>query len=191
MRTMSAASNSIEYPEITTMWTSIKAIRSIIAAITVLLAGFAVTPSHAQGPVEYVKICTAYGAHFFYIPGTDTCVNANQIVDNQFAIARANTLAATGTAMAASLVAPWLPTGTNFAVSNHWAGFDGQHALGMSGMMRISGNFIFSGGISVGLDRGKLLSNSERTQTAFGTSMPSESWSEVRTLGRAGFMYAW
>ena len=24
--------------------------------------------------VEYVKICTAYGAQFFYIPGTDTCM---------------------------------------------------------------------------------------------------------------------
>ena len=25
-------------------------------------------------PVEYVKICTLYGAGFFYIPGTDTCI---------------------------------------------------------------------------------------------------------------------
>jgi hypothetical protein len=25
-------------------------------------------------PVEYVKVCTAYGAGFFYIPGTDTCL---------------------------------------------------------------------------------------------------------------------
>ena len=58
--------------------------------------------------------------------------------------------------MAASLVAPWLPSGTNYAVSNHWAGFDGQHALGFSGLMRISGNFVFSGGFAAGLDRGKL-----------------------------------
>src|ERR1043166_439590 len=25
-------------------------------------------------PVEYVKVCSAYGAGFFYIPGTDTCI---------------------------------------------------------------------------------------------------------------------
>src|SRR3982751_2633210 len=25
-------------------------------------------------PVEYVKICTIYGAGFYYIPGTDTCI---------------------------------------------------------------------------------------------------------------------
>jgi hypothetical protein len=173
------------------MWTSTKATRSIIAAITVLFASFAVTPSHAQGPVEYVKVCSLYGAGFSYIPGTDTCVNNRQIVDNQFQIARLNTRAATGTAMAASLVAPWLPSGTNYAVSNHWAGFDGQHAFGFSGLMRISGNFVFSGGFAAGLDRGKLSTFNERTQTQYGTSTPQESWSEIRMLSRAGFMYAW
>ena len=25
-------------------------------------------------PVEYVRVCSAYGAGFFYIPGTDTCL---------------------------------------------------------------------------------------------------------------------
>ena len=25
-------------------------------------------------PVEYVKICSLYGAGFYYIPGTDTCI---------------------------------------------------------------------------------------------------------------------
>ena len=172
------------------MCISISAIRSMIASAIALLAGFAVTPSHAQ-PVEYVKVCSLYGAGFSYIPGTDTCVMNRQIVDNQFAIARLNTRAATGTAMAASLVAPWLPSGTNFAVSNHWAGIDGQHALGVSGLMRISGHFVFSAGFAAGLDRGKLNSLSERTQTQFGTSTPTESWSEVRMLSRAGFMYAW
>ena len=24
-------------------------------------------------PVEYVRVCSLYGAGFFYIPGTDTC----------------------------------------------------------------------------------------------------------------------
>ena len=26
-------------------------------------------------PVEYVKICNAFGAGYFYIPGSDTCVH--------------------------------------------------------------------------------------------------------------------
>lgn len=28
-----------------------------------------------ERPVEYVKICSLYGAGYFYIPGTDTCLN--------------------------------------------------------------------------------------------------------------------
>ena len=25
-------------------------------------------------PIEYVRVCSLYGAGFFYIPGTDTCI---------------------------------------------------------------------------------------------------------------------
>ena len=155
------------------MWTLIRslwagavsaAFRSSIAATIAVFAGLAATPSHAQG-VQYVRVCDLYGTGFFYIPGTDTCVNARQIVDSQFAIARASTRAATGTAMAASLVNPFLPNGTNFAVSMHWAGFDGQHAVGVAGLMRVAGNLSFSLGMAAGLDRGKLSTLNERTQT--------------------------
>jgi len=31
-------------------------------------------PSKKSAPVEYVKVCSAYGAGFFFIPGTDTCL---------------------------------------------------------------------------------------------------------------------
>ncbi|PHP68306.1 hypothetical protein CSC94_06565 [Zhengella mangrovi] len=31
-------------------------------------------------PVEYVKVCDAYGAGFFYIPGTETCLSINGYV---------------------------------------------------------------------------------------------------------------
>ncbi|MGE3156911.1 MAG: porin, partial [Xanthobacteraceae bacterium] len=31
-------------------------------------------------PVEYVKICTLYGAGFYYIPGTDTCIKVGGYV---------------------------------------------------------------------------------------------------------------
>ncbi|HMO30930.1 porin [Enterovirga sp.] len=31
-------------------------------------------PMRAAAPVEYVRVCTAHGAGFFYIPGTDTCI---------------------------------------------------------------------------------------------------------------------
>ncbi|GJD46012.1 hypothetical protein AFCDBAGC_3892 [Methylobacterium cerastii] len=31
-------------------------------------------PVKKAAPIEYVRVCTAYGAGFFYIPGTDTCI---------------------------------------------------------------------------------------------------------------------
>lgn len=166
-----------------------RSIRLLVAAVIATFTVMAATSSFAQ--VEYVRVCSTYGAGFFYTPGTDTCTSAYQIGQSQYDIARAQTRSATGTAMAASLVAPWLPTGTNYAVSNHWAGFDGQHAVGSSGLMRITGNLVFSAGYAVGLDRGRLVSLSNRTQTEFGTAAPAQSWSDVRGLGRAGFMYAW
>jgi hypothetical protein len=185
--------------ETITMWTSIKTTHAgilgrvacwLITGAVALHAALLATPGQAQ-PLEYVRICHSYGASFFYIPGTETCVNAQQVVDDQIAIARSISRAATGVAMAASLVDPFLPDGTNYAVSAHWAGFDGQHAAGFSGLMRLSGNLALSAGFAVGLDRGKLLTTAERKETEFGTAMVSESWSDIRVLGRVGLKYAW
>ena len=37
-------------------------------------AGSLLTVPVKAKPVEYVKVCSLYGAGFYYIPGTDTCV---------------------------------------------------------------------------------------------------------------------
>ncbi len=177
------------------MWTLVKATRLVAARRARAIVAFAAlalmtaTPGHAA--VEYMRVCSLYGANFFYIPGTDTCTNGAQIVEDQFAVARAVTRAATGTAMAAALVNPFLPDGTNYAISTHWAVFDGQHAVGFAGLMRLWGNLALSAGMAVGLDRGRLLSLSDRTQTEFGTSVPAQSWSDMRVLGRVGLQYSW
>jgi Porin subfamily len=177
------------------MWKFIKAARRVLgrgARAILAVAAFALitaAPSHAA--VEYERVCSLYGAGFFYIPGTDTCTSAYQTVQDQFAIARALTRASTGTAMAAALVNPFLPDGTNYAISTHWAVFDGQHSVGLAGLMRLRGNLALSAGVAVGLDQGSLLSSSNRTQTEFGTSVPAQSWSDVRVLGRVGLQYSW
>ena len=177
------------------MWMPIGAAGAVIARKMWAIVAFAAfilmnaTPSHAA--VEYVRICDLYGVGFYYLPGTDTCTNANQIVADQFAIARALTRAATGTAMAAALVNPFLPDGTNYAVSTHWAIFDGQNSVGVAGLMRLVGNLALTAGVSVGLDRGRLVTLSDRTVTAFGVSVPAQSWSDVRVLGRIGLQYSW
>src|SRR5665213_1238631 len=41
-------------------------------------------PSRKAAPVQYVKICDAYGAGFFYIPGTDTCLRIGGYVRAEY-----------------------------------------------------------------------------------------------------------
>src|SRR3954451_8049595 len=35
-------------------------------------------------PVEYVKVCSVYGAGFYYIPGTDTCLKVGGFVRAEY-----------------------------------------------------------------------------------------------------------
>src|SRR6516165_6234108 len=43
--------------------------------IATCVMGFALLfGGKAQAGVEYVKVCSLYGAGFYYIPGTDTCI---------------------------------------------------------------------------------------------------------------------
>lgn len=51
----------------------------LLASTTCLASGLgpawaADLPVRKAEPVEYVRVCNAYGAGFFYIPGTDTCL---------------------------------------------------------------------------------------------------------------------
>jgi hypothetical protein len=43
-------------------------------------------PSRKAAPVEYVRVCSAYGAGFFYIPGTDTCLRVGGRVRAEYAV---------------------------------------------------------------------------------------------------------
>jgi len=53
---------------------------SVAGLSTVAVAQAADLPSRKAAPVEYVKVCNAYGAGFFYIPGTDTCLRVGGLV---------------------------------------------------------------------------------------------------------------
>ena len=51
---------------------------------TVVGAQAADLPSKKAAPATYVKICDAYGAGFFYIPGSDTCVRLGGYVRAEY-----------------------------------------------------------------------------------------------------------
>jgi hypothetical protein len=50
---------------------------SVVGLTTVAGAQAADLPSKKAAAVEYVKVCNTYGAGFFYIPGTDTCLRVS------------------------------------------------------------------------------------------------------------------
>ena len=54
-----------------------RTIATLLSSAALLTAGSALAadlPSKKAAPVEYVRVCSAHGAGFFYIPGSDTCV---------------------------------------------------------------------------------------------------------------------
>lgn len=62
-----------------------KLVKSLLLGSAVGLIGAAGAqaadlPTRKSAPVEYVRICDAYGAGFFYIPGTDTCLKVGGLV---------------------------------------------------------------------------------------------------------------
>lgn len=137
-------------------------------ALAVAAAGtFSPGRDAAASPVEYVRICQAYGIGYFFIPGTDVCQDANAIGQTQNALSSQTTSAYRGVAISSSIVAPFMPSTANYAVSAHWATFSGQNALGLGGLARVSNtNFFLSGGVGAATSGGS-------------------------PVGRAGFMYAW
>lgn len=50
---------------------------SVAGVFAVAGAQSADLPVKKAAPIEYVRICSAYGAGFFYIPGTDTCLRVS------------------------------------------------------------------------------------------------------------------
>src|SRR3979411_414482 len=74
-------------PEIQTGGLSMRMIKSLLlgsAAGLVAVSGAqaADLPVKAK-PVEYVKVCSLYGAGFYYIPGTDICLHLGGYVRYQ------------------------------------------------------------------------------------------------------------
>ena len=77
-----------------------KVIRSLLLGsaaglLTVAGAQAADLPTRKAAPINYVRICDAYGAGFFYIPGTETCLKVGglalfetRIFNTPYSIAR-------------------------------------------------------------------------------------------------------
>ena len=49
----------------------------LLAALALGAGSLAAVGPADAAPVEYVRVCSLYGASYAYIPGTDTCLNMN------------------------------------------------------------------------------------------------------------------
>src|ERR1700748_2386297 len=71
-----------DIPRIQTLQSNLEVNMKTIKSLVLGSAAGLIAMSGAQAadlpvkakPVEYVRICSLYGAGFFYIPGTDTCI---------------------------------------------------------------------------------------------------------------------
>ncbi|MDR3476156.1 MAG: porin [Devosia sp.] len=112
-------------------------------------------------PVAYVRVCTLYGAMYYYLPGTETCVNANTgrtktkteygVVDGVTQTEQDALDALEGAAISMALPGTVVDPGKHFGVSAHFGTFEGQNALGVGGAFRLNDNVTFDGGVGVGL----------------------------------------
>jgi hypothetical protein len=57
---------------------------SAAGVLAVASAQAADLPTRKAAPAEYVRICDAYGAGFFYIPGTETCLQLSGMVRAEY-----------------------------------------------------------------------------------------------------------
>jgi hypothetical protein len=127
-------------------------------------------PSSSEPPpVAYVRICSLYGAGFYYIPGTDTCTNpvngdtrrataygvvrtwsplVLQLMEDTEAANRAIEAAA----VTVAIPMPIILTGDRFALAGNWAQLAGYHAFGLAGAFTIGNAFSINAGVGVGLE---------------------------------------
>jgi len=62
-----------------------------LAAGALMVTGAEAADLPAPEPVDYVRICDAFGAGFYYIPGTETCIRIGGFVRAQYAFGYSKT----------------------------------------------------------------------------------------------------
>ena len=111
-------------------------------------------PSRSKGPaVEYVRICDTYGAGYFYIPGTDTCLKISGYARADYAVRNVTNQWGSRGAIAGP--------GTSNALGGNVDETNGGTGIlpGTSGAARHSTGFSGLGGLEL----------DARSQTAWGT----------------------
>lgn len=130
---------------------NIKSILLGSAAALVAVSGAKAADMAVAEPVEYVKVCDAQGAGFFYIPGTETCLRVSGYVRVDYNYSqpstRANNITST---FARGRVYFDARTETEYGLLRSFIGLNGQVASGAAFGSNVSHAFIQFGGWTFG-----------------------------------------
>ncbi len=120
---------------------------------------FASGPASAQ-PVEYTRVCTIAGQGYFYVPGTDLCLNPMtgktfQVTENGPVTGNSPMLtsidrALEGVAIDAALPTAIIAPGKTFAIAGDLATFDAYNAAGFAAAIKLTDNFQLNAAIGAG-----------------------------------------
>lgn len=134
----------------------------ILLAVAASAAIFCSTPTYAA--VEYVRVCPLYGAGWFYIPGTETCYNANTgetkkqspdgTVNGESKMLEQVRDANEGVALSLALPTATVDEGKTFGAAVNFGTFNGESAVGIGGAIEALDGLTFTGAVGVGLNRG-------------------------------------
>lgn len=136
--------------------------RILIAAA--LGAAIFCTSSTFARPMEYVRVCEAYGAGWFYIPGTETCIKpatGETKKDSEFGVINGESKlleqvrdANEGVALSLALPTATVDAGKTFGAAVNFGTFNGESAIGVGGAIEALDGLTFTGAVGVGLNRG-------------------------------------
>lgn len=132
----------------------------IVAAAFAALLG----TSPASAAVENVRICNAYGIGWFYLPGTDTCYNANTgetkvmtengVVEGETEMLEQVRDANEGVALSLALPTAVVDDGKTFGAAVNFGTFNGENAIGIGGAFEAADGLTINGAVGLGLGRG-------------------------------------
>jgi len=133
-----------------------------LVSFAFLAAGTGFSVPALAAPVEYVKVCSTYGANYYYSPGTETCINANTgetrrltedgVVAGKTALAskvddidKRVQRAFEGASVASALTSPDLVEGEHFGVRVNWGNAGQSNAMGITGAAVLGEDFMPGG----------------------------------------------
>ncbi len=119
----------------------------------------------SAAPVEYARICDAYGVGFIYIPGTEKCLNVStgeirqETVDGTVTSeselsGRVSSLEERmgdwgevydNIAISRALLSPDMMAGEQFALRLNWGTAESSHAFGVTGAVTFTEGFLDGG----------------------------------------------